>query len=1680
MIAPTFKPRRQGYALITVLLMVSLMAILIIGMFVLVKDDRVRARSYMEVGRSRFLTDMATQEVLAKIMDGSKVPWEDGKAIGSYTAAPGVIEMRKYKEPINKGYHRGRSSWSDPDAWARNPFAHEYERRSNGNWEPANPLTIPLYSRRWYAPAIRYMTAHNGNVSDGNPDYNPARVFNINTPNNPYAPGSLYISGSPNEAVLAKDLEADDAKDYNSGQIDDHPTRSEIEDLRFQPGEPAVDRPLNVQWIPIYKFAGKGNVYKDEQGRTRRNPVVGRYAYWVDVENTKVNINVADRKFVDSELSTILGETEALNPSASDRDFYFIQNPNVNERSASEAVVIRGKIEGTLMNASEWRRNQPPPAPPTTIIDAAKQGRGDNSAATTYFNTWMEWQEDGMPPYLADNSLIDWRVFTGLRPLAGGLGEDTTIEGLLADAAADTDKRFNTFGEVFSLLDPKTEEMNKERGLAALTSMQRTYGNSATIYGWDEERDPLGRPKIDIVKLLNGGVDGTLFNDLLNRLKDPDYYLAYQTGADASGDKSFVSGLNPLVGDNDPSNNSNGEAAARQMLVNIIEYGKPHSEAPYINEGQGIVGAKSMPYVMEVATRARNGMWRIYKPTKNAEGQVSDPAFDAMARDFAQKVSELRAAVTNREPVGEIDRKLQEVLNYADPAGTFTSRQNGKSVEDFLTGVMVDLTAAMVNPNPFAEERGSADRRNNYFSGSLELNYDWHGVSPIDPPGEKKQSFDGLYVARSIPLRKERDRAQGGIRVDGESVYFDLGMVSGETVLGNEADPTALRIEGWEISRNGLFHKVPIRHPGQSSSARPWWAMAQPEANPGMITNGNGGYRNTIDYFSLAHFYQPFNIEHSGGKPWQWHIPNVPINPVTKISNSTISAFPYQDWKNVSVGWFTARTIAEKCRSYGEEVVAQGPSGFLYLSEDAWQSLTSEWNTIRSGPAANQAAFLAPNGNFARAVNTLHLIARSLNDRIPAMVERVTAIDPTLGHRTGNPDAYQRGSAIFPDGLAESNVGHFYGTNGHPWRLAPIPPGPPLENQTPPEPENPGTPRRVPIYQDVYEDQEVTYRTPVGNTYVTTSKTIRVKTGKEVVGYRTVYDHAPRPSSRGRGPVHQGNNLTDSFANPLVTSVPQGDLLGEILQHHPLNNGWETECIPGGGGRGWRSKPTIGQARYGAPAWAGFFCSAPKGDLMTSIGEIGFCHSGLLGRAIELNQKQTNCHIYPSPPGWWDYNVPYLGSPKHGLPPSMLLDLLTPGAFRDNSTGERYSEAEWRNSRGTNTPDSPRRGTWNINALPASDTYMAMREGFAGGRSERLGSIPTHPVWAPNGHAMAAGLGIDHKWLDPMMNPFPRYRRGFESWIAIMVGDYTPFRSRGEAIWGRMEPQSINAGGVTTAIRPGAYALLSAPVFSWRSGLGGAADPDEQVIPFDSEIGGAQSSLLSMGFISSAGHQHPRRYSTRNEAAGLYYIDRGYDVSKPRDPTLSLAEMARTGNFPLRHHNSELISVSSQPINDLHTALNPKQSSVGWAKVGGFWPPIRDRTYGFLGKYSSYFQPYQNFAGSRTVNGHPGAFAGTGIYANAPVVLSANQVSTAANVFTAHIVTQAVRDNGKEREDFSIPPENTNTGLGFMDHDDEVLGEQWTQVVIARIPGDGRDPETGGPNYDYRILYSRTLDHQAQ
>ena len=81
---------------------------------------------------------------------------------------------------------------------------------------------------------------------------------------------------------------------------------------------------------------------------------------------------------------------------------------------------------------------------------------------------------------------------------------------------------------------------------------------STTIYGYDDELDPLGRPKIDIVSYQTQASAGgnAVYNELLNRLNDPNYHTAYYPDAfpNNGASNSFMTSLNGFAGDLNPAN----------------------------------------------------------------------------------------------------------------------------------------------------------------------------------------------------------------------------------------------------------------------------------------------------------------------------------------------------------------------------------------------------------------------------------------------------------------------------------------------------------------------------------------------------------------------------------------------------------------------------------------------------------------------------------------------------------------------------------------------------------------------------------------------------------------------------------------------------------------------------------------------------------------------------------------------------------------------------------------------------------------------------------------------------------------------------------------------------------------------------------------------------------------------
>ena len=1618
---------RGGVVLLSVMLLVALLSIVVVLLLQQSSHNRNRARSFLDAARAEMLVDVATQEVMAKLMDGGEIPWENGKATASMTAGPGMMQVRYYNEKPNRGYQTGTKAFSDKNSFCRNPFAAEYERSAAGDWQPSNPRLINLFSKRWYAPAIRYMTIREGvvNPGSGNPDYNPARVFNINTPENPFFPGELYLSGAAGAAVAVKD-----ARSTRSGQ-GAIPTRANQNDYRFRWGEVAADRPVWVQWLPIYKYPNNPPAFSDQAGNTVRNPLVGRYCYWVDVENTKVNLKTSDRLYEESDLYSLLGIPDVDNTNIPDNDAYvFYQRVADHEHNKlCDAVHLRYELEKSQISyrTLESGPNQGGPQTHKNFCEGRLEtDEGNNDAAVTYFSKWFDWRPavqrpelgttiDGRP-YAADTSMVDWRTFTGIRPGAGGLGQSVSIEGLLNQAAQSPDlARFNTLAEGFSLLDPKAEMQSEFLGKTALSAMRRTYGNAVTLFGWDEERDPLGRPKIDINKFLHeyqnlGGPGGPVFNELVMRLNDPDYYSAYYPDAYPNGGQniSFAQMLNPTCGTSDPNQDANGQAAVQQMLVNIGEYGMHPDQPPYIDHGNGIVGARSMPYVYEVATRARPGLW-----------DVADREGEKIFDDIENLIDATRIdheAITN-------------LINWTDTDGNH-------NFEYYLTNAVIDLCFGMVNPNPFAAETSDpSERRNHHFKGTLELDLAWEGgfqeaTFPETKNGAQTPTadLDGLYVARPMPIQvgNGAERPSGRFWASGDTPYIRLGVIPGEALI-DPAQVRCLKINGWKIKNESgqLYHQVPVKAPGQSDPARPWWAMAQGEQNVGDMRRRNSLYL----------------YRHGAGLTGTGSVP---------------PPAPLDQFDEVAVGWFTGRRIYDMAREYGAETI----TNIVFVESSAWATLQDQLSS------SNQTERVA-------AADKLQVVIDRMRDKA-AMVERVMAKDPTVGHRTGHnggirPHIYTRygtSSKPYDQYPIARPQGHFYGANGHPWRRLPA-----VATTT---------------YREVIEEKKIygarpplqvtsfDVRIPAGNTFMVVPRQIIIQPPAPVIGVETSIVLKAVTDDLD-------STLTVNFNNPRIRAHRQesmGKNAHDLQLKVDKNNSAQgalavIEWDPGSGDGRTRLRDIESDNNFVNSTYA-LFCNAARGDLMTSIGELGFVHSGIPSRPIDFSVGRQGKNpgssslsnfggVNSSRHQWL-----YLHMPKAGPGMQMILDLFTPGAFRDNESYRVYAENEWRSLTGgyrSNSPANPRRGTWNVNAVIGQDSYLAVREGGATQMKNNKGltslaTAPLHPYWVPSPFCVRGRATPDENGkltkddfkrnLDPNMSPFARYRRGWESWISVIGGDYSPYRTKGFGPWRIWSRYDANESY---------YGLLSAPSFNWHGGPGvTTGDPgndgdmyNTMYAEFDPNYGGASKLLTKGGLAGDFPHSSPYfQYQGERPSA---------DANSPQNPTgaADLYTMARFDVYPARHHVSEIIRAQTSKrvnLNSIATSLNPWWTSAAL-------------------KRNKQQDPQQQ--------GHAGRYRESGIFANAPVALVANQISTSANVFTIHVVAQALNDNGKPRSDKGTPSQNVNTGTGFMDATDEVTAEHWARVVVAKVSDRSGnplpDPYTNGPRNEYKILYSTVREN---
>ncbi|MCW1886048.1 hypothetical protein OKA04_15020 [Luteolibacter flavescens] len=698
-----------GAALLWVVLLGGFMSVLCLYFLTTGHEARLRADfDHAEVTADDLLAS-AKGEILAKLDEGFSV----GAGEGSVAAMPGLLEVKRYDEPLNRGGETGEAAFEN-DAFFAKPFAAEY------GGKPANPRWIPMFSWKDFAPRLKHLSVDGGAPAKENPDYNPYAAFNINTADNPWQPGTTWITGVP-EASGAT------VRTSLAGQ-----------GKEIAPGSTSAERPIWVQWIPVLK--------DPSQPPSAKNPMIGRYAYWVDLENTKLRADLPLRSIRgEAAYGRLVGESGAVDGGRSPYD----QDGHNSARGllAKLEQVVPGKdIEG-----------QP----------ATRGGRpGPGLSALHARDAREAWLGPDAPASTTD--LVDWAFFESpRRSRAEGMTAGKDLADQLANAGSRARPAHPWFSDLRAAVGNDAERVK----------LARQVGTALTFQGEEEQLDPLGRPRIDLQEFQkqatgNRGTTVSLAaitgSELWSRLGDGAYQRAYQPGAKA---KSFFDSLAPFA----PS----GQSAALQMLVNVAEAAQPDSVPPLIDTAAGIVGARSMPYVAEVSTRARSAYWLLPKE----------------------------------------DREDRTKLLQTTGTGSYGYTYKQKRLHHYATHAVVDLCIGLVNPDPFETEP---------FTGEIEFDITW-GTLPAGATVEKtfKAPLHGHFTANSLPGKDAKE-----LQPLGHTVNIRLGVFP-VAALNDDKFASCLRIRGWKIRRGGqVWHQVPVKHPGAAGSID-WWRMSQAGTNAG-------------------------------------------------------------------------------------------------------------------------------------------------------------------------------------------------------------------------------------------------------------------------------------------------------------------------------------------------------------------------------------------------------------------------------------------------------------------------------------------------------------------------------------------------------------------------------------------------------------------------------------------------------------------------------------------------------------------------------------------------------------------------------------------------------------------------------------------------------------------------------
>ena len=268
--------RRRGVAIITVLAIVSLMAVLVVSFFNMAQSTKVAAIGSVEMQRVTTLKDTVTNLVMAQIRGATTLQGTDGQQV-LWTSQPGAIRTYHGSATnltrIYKLYSAERMMIDNITTEQSPALLNELEKDVEQKWDQYLDMYVDLNR-----PSI------------------PSSAVATETNSAQLRTRLVYPIADPRRYVGLKSAVTSNTEGFEYGERSlDAPTVNGVDPQRMQLAMP-------VRWIYLLQDGTSGVVDKEGKFRaiskdgnspSKENPIVSRIAWWTDDESCKINVNVA-------------------------------------------------------------------------------------------------------------------------------------------------------------------------------------------------------------------------------------------------------------------------------------------------------------------------------------------------------------------------------------------------------------------------------------------------------------------------------------------------------------------------------------------------------------------------------------------------------------------------------------------------------------------------------------------------------------------------------------------------------------------------------------------------------------------------------------------------------------------------------------------------------------------------------------------------------------------------------------------------------------------------------------------------------------------------------------------------------------------------------------------------------------------------------------------------------------------------------------------------------------------------------------------------------------------------------------------------------------------------------------------------------------------------------------------